>query len=150
MNESGWYAEFKAEVERCMLDVLSASVYPMLKDRLLFRFSTTPLTIEETVGSSEGSIVGWSSETPIPVISRLLRIGNAVKTAIPQVTQAGQWSYSSTGVPTAILTGRLPSDTVIRGQKKGASNRDAPRRGRQPRGALSSLSCDPCKMPGKH
>lgn len=130
VNESGWYAEFKAEVERRMLDVLSASVYPVLKDRLLFKFSTTPLTIEETVGSSEGSIVGWSFAAPIPVTSSLLKISGAVKTPIPQVTQAGQWSYSPNGVPTAVLTGRLASDAVIREQKKGASRRDPPRRGR--------------------
>jgi len=118
VNESGWLEEFKAEVESRMLDVLSASLYPMLKDKLLFKFSATPLTIEAAVGSSEGAIVGWSFEAPIPVTSQLLKINDAVKTAIPHVTQAGQWSYSPTGVPTAILTGRLAPDAFIRARKK--------------------------------
>lgn len=115
--ESGWYEEFKVEVERKMIDVLASSVYPMLRESLLFKFSTTPLTIEKMVGSSEGAIVGWSFQTPIPVVSSMLKINDAVKTAIPHVTQAGQWSYSPTGVPTAILTGRLAPDTLIRQRK---------------------------------
>lgn len=120
VNESGWYDEFIVEVERRMLDVLAGSLYPMLKDRLLFKFSATPLTIEDRVGSSEGAIVGWSFEAPIPVPHQMLKINDAVKTAIPHVTQAGQWSYSPTGVPTAILTGRLASDTFLRARHKSA------------------------------
>lgn len=118
VNESGWYEEFKAEVEERMLAVLSASLYPMLRDKLLFKFSATPLTIEETVGSSEGSIVGWSFEEPIPVISQMLKVNDSVKTAIPHVTQAGQWAYSPAGVPVSVLTGRLAPDAFIRARKK--------------------------------
>ncbi|MBN1260667.1 MAG: NAD(P)/FAD-dependent oxidoreductase [Anaerolineae bacterium] len=117
VSESGWYEEFRVEVENRMIDVLSASIYPLLKDRLIFKFSTTPLTIEKLVGSSEGAIVGWSFEDPIPVTSSMLGINNAVKTAIPQVMQAGQWSYSPNGVPTAILTGKLAADALIRKRK---------------------------------
>ena len=115
--ESGWYEEFRQEVEQRMIDVLTASIYPMLRENLLFKFSTTPLTIEKTVASSEGAIVGWSFEAPIPVTSSMLKINDAVKTPIPHVTQAGQWSYSPTGVPTAILTGRLAPDKLIRERK---------------------------------
>lgn len=118
VHESGWYDEFKAEVEQRMLEVLAASLYPALKEKLRFKFSATPLTIEKTVGSSEGAIVGWSFEAPIPVVSQMLKINAAVKTAIPHVTQAGQWSYSPTGVPTAILTGRLAPDAFLRARKK--------------------------------
>ncbi len=118
VKESGWDEEFRAEIERRMLDALSVSLYPRLKEKLLFRFSATPLTIEEAVGSSEGAIVGWSFEAPIPVTHQMLKINDAVKTAIPHVTQAGQWTYSPTGVPTAILTGRLAPDALIRARKK--------------------------------
>ncbi len=118
VNESGWDAAFKVEVERRMLDVLSSTLYPILKDRLLFKFSATPLSIADAVGSSEGAIVGWSFEAPIPVTSQMLKINDAPKTAIPHVTQAGQWTYSPTGVPTAILTGRLAPDAFITARKK--------------------------------
>lgn len=113
VKESGWYEEFKAEVERRMLNVLSTSVYPMLRDRVMFTFSASPLTLETITGSSEGAIVGWSFEEPIPVTSQMLKINDAVKTVLPHVSQAGQWTYSPNGVPTCILTGRLAADRVI-------------------------------------
>ena len=112
VKESGWYEDFKVEVERRMLDVLSASVYPMLRDRVMFVFSASPLTLEAVAGSSEGAIVGWSFEEPIPVTSQMLKIADAVKTALPHVSQAGQWTYSPNGVPTCILTGKLAADRV--------------------------------------
>jgi phytoene dehydrogenase-like protein len=122
VKESGWYEDFKTEVERQMLNVLSASIYPMLRDRVLFAFSASPLTLEAMVGSSEGAIVGWSFEEPIPVTSQMLKISDAVKTALPHVSQAGQWTYSPNGVPTCILTGKLAADRVI-AQRKHRSGR---------------------------
>lgn len=112
--DDGWYQEFKVAVEERMVAVLASSIYPMLKERVLFRFSATPITIANTVGSSEGAIVGWSFENPIPVSNSMLQINQAVKTPIPHVFQAGQWSYSPNGVPTAILTGRLSVDTLLK------------------------------------
>jgi phytoene dehydrogenase-like protein len=110
--DDGWYQEFKAAAEERMIAVLAGSIYPLLKERVLFRFSATPVTIANMVGSSEGAIVGWSFENTIPVANSLLRINEAVKTAFPHVLKAGQWSYSPTGVPTAILTGRLAADAL--------------------------------------
>jgi phytoene dehydrogenase-like protein len=110
--DDGWYQEFKTAVEERMIAVLAGSIYPGLDARVLFRLSATPITIADTVGSSEGAIVGWSFEQPIPVVNSMLRINETVKTPIPHVLQAGQWSYSPTGVPTAILTGRLAVDAL--------------------------------------
>lgn len=110
--DDGWYQQFKAAAEERMIAALASSIYPQLKERVLFRFSATPITIAETVGSSEGAIVGWSFENPVPVVNSMMRINEAVKTPIPHVFQAGQWSYSPTGVPTAILTGRLAVDAL--------------------------------------
>lgn len=114
VSESGWYEEFKEEAERRMIEVLSNSIYPKLKEKVIFKFSATPLTIEKTVGSSEGSIVGWSFSEPIPVTSSMLGINEASKTIIPNILKAGQWAYSPSGVPTSILTGRLAADVAIR------------------------------------
>jgi phytoene dehydrogenase-like protein len=112
IHDDGWYQEFKTAVQERMIAALAESIYPMLKDKVLFRFSATPITIANAVNSSEGAIVGWSFETPIPVTNSLLRINDAPKTAIPHVLKAGQWAYSPTGVPTAILTGRLAVDAL--------------------------------------
>ena len=39
---------------------------------------------------------------------------NAIKTPIPGVFQAGQWTYSPAGLPISILTGKLAADRVIK------------------------------------
>lgn len=110
--DDGWYEEFKAAAEERMISVLAGSIYPQLKERALFRFSATPITIENTAGSSEGAIVGWSFENAIPVTNSLLRVNDSIKTTFPHVLKAGQWSYSPNGVPTAIMTGRLAADAL--------------------------------------
>ena len=105
IQEGGWYEEFKVEVENRMLEALSNSIYPIIKDKILFRFSSTPLSIANRVASSEGAITGWTLESPVPVIHSILKMTKSVKTPIPNVLKAGQWAYSPSGVPIAILTG---------------------------------------------
>ena len=112
--ESGWYGELKEELEKRIIEVLSNSIYPILKDRILFSFSSSPLSIESYSGSSEGSIVGWSFEEPIPVVASMMKVNSSVKTKIPDVLQAGQWAYSPAGVPISILTGKLAADSVTK------------------------------------
>ncbi len=113
VQDAGWYDTFKTEVENRMLDTLSQSIYPNLKDKVILQFSSTPLTIQNVVGSSEGAIVGWSNETGIPVVHNLLKIASSVKTPIPHVFQAGQWTYSPAGIPTAILTGSFAASKIM-------------------------------------
>lgn len=105
VKDAGWYPEFRARVEDCMLDTLSSTVYPGLAGKVMFRTSSTPLTIETTVGSADGAIVGWSFESPLPVEHRLQRLAGSTRTPLPNVFQAGQWVFSPAGIPTAILTG---------------------------------------------
>ena len=113
-RESGLYEEIKAQLEKQIIEVLSDSIYPFLKERILFSFSSSPLTIEESVGSSEGSIVGWSFEEPVPVTSSMMKVNSSVKTEIPDVLQAGKWAYSPSGVPMCILTGKLAANKALK------------------------------------
>jgi len=117
VKEANWYDEFKTEVENRMLNTLSNAIYPGLKDSVLFTISSTPLNIESVAGSSEGAIVGWSNESPVPVVNELRKMGGSVKTPIPDVYQAGQWVYSPAGLPTAILTGWHAAQNVIKAKK---------------------------------
>ncbi|MEZ0395767.1 MAG: NAD(P)/FAD-dependent oxidoreductase [Anaerolineales bacterium] len=114
VQADGWYEEFCEAVANRMVQALAKSVYPVLSDpaKILFRFTATPLTIAHWAGSSEGAIVGWSFEDKIPVTNSLLRINAAPKTEFPHVVKAGQWAYSPTGVPTAVLTGRLAAKAL--------------------------------------
>ncbi len=117
VEEANWYEEFRSEVENHMLDTLSNSIYPSLKDKVIFQSSSTPLSIAKIAGTSEGAIVGWSYLSPVPVVHELRKISNSVKTPIPNVYQAGQWVYSPAGIPTAILTGWNAAKNAMKSKK---------------------------------
>jgi phytoene dehydrogenase-like protein len=90
----------------------------MLKDKIVTRFSFSPLSIENRVGSSEGAITGWAFQKSMPVINKIQLSQHSVLTPIPSIYQAGQWAYSPSGVPMSVLTGRLAADRVIKKTKK--------------------------------
>ncbi len=114
INEAGWLDEFIKELEDRVLKVISDSVYPLLKDKVIARFSFTPLSIESRVGSSEGGITGWEFQESMPVINKIQIADRSVLTPIPSVYQAGQWVYSPAGVPMSILTGKIAADKVLK------------------------------------
>ena len=118
IQEAGWLDEFISECENRVVNVISDSVYPMLKDKVIARFSFTPLSIENRVGSSEGAITGWSFQKSMPVINKIQIADRSVLTPVPSIFQAGQWAYSPAGVPMSILTGKLAADRVLRRMKK--------------------------------
>jgi phytoene dehydrogenase-like protein len=39
---------------------------------------------------------------------------NAVVTPVPNVYQAGQWTYSPSGLPISLITGKIAADKVIK------------------------------------
>ncbi|MFC1784747.1 phytoene desaturase family protein [Candidatus Neomarinimicrobiota bacterium] len=117
IQKSGWYNEFIVELENRILDVISDTIYPGLKNKIIDHFSFTPLSIENRVGSSEGAITGWSFEKLVPVINKIQFSDRSVKTPIPSIYQAGQWAYSPAGVPMSILTGKLAADKIIKKMK---------------------------------
>jgi phytoene dehydrogenase-like protein len=110
---AGWYEEFKRHVEEEFIATISSSIYPGLKDKVLFSFSASPRSIYTRAGSSEGSIVGWSFEGDIPVTTSMFRMADSVKTALPDVYAAGKWVYSPAGGPTAIMTGRIAASKCL-------------------------------------
>ncbi|NSW93415.1 MAG: hypothetical protein HPY62_01765 [Bacteroidales bacterium] len=86
----------------------------MLRNKVITRFSFTPLSIEGRIGSSEGAITGWSFQNPVPVINKIQISDRSVITPLPSVYQAGQWAYSPAGVPMSILTGRLAANKILK------------------------------------
>lgn len=111
---SGWYEEFQRETEDGMVQVLTDSLWPELKDHVDRQFSFTPLSVEKRVGSSGGAIVGWSFEAPIPVEHKMAKINRSVHTPLPNVYQVGQWAYNPAGTPTCIITGKLAADEIVK------------------------------------
>jgi phytoene dehydrogenase-like protein len=119
VEEMGWYEEFKSFCGTCIINTLEASIYPGLKQTVVQQFSSTPLTISRVAGNTDGAITGWAfTNNPMPAESRLPKIMNSVKTPVPNVFQAGQWTYSPSGLPISILTGKISADKVIQGLKK--------------------------------
>lgn len=118
IEKDGWYDEAKLFIEECMLAVLSAGIYPGLSSHILDAFSSTPLTLSNLTANSDGAITGWAfTEGEVPVIHSLKHITKSVKTAIPDVLQAGQWTFSPSGLPISIMTGKLASQEVIKALK---------------------------------
>ena len=111
-QESGWEDELRVHLEQEMIRVLNTSVFKGLLDTIELQFSSSPLTIENRFNNSEGGITGWTFEKPAVAVNRLMKISSAVKTPLSDVYQAGQWTYTPAGIPTAILTGWYAADTI--------------------------------------
>jgi len=119
IEEQGWYEAFKGIAEQKMLAVLNASIFPGIKDHVHHVFSATPLTLANLTGNHEGAITGWSfTNRPVPAECRLPKIMNAIKTPLPDVYQCGQWTYSPSGLPISLITGKIAADRVIKDLKK--------------------------------
>jgi phytoene dehydrogenase-like protein len=118
IEQAGWYERFKETMENRIISIFSETIYKDLADDILFKFSSTPLTINQVAGSSEGAITGWSFETEVPVVNKLKDIPKSVLTPVPGILQAGQWAYSPAGVPIAMLTGWYASQNIIKETKK--------------------------------
>ena len=111
----GWYDEFKQLMADRMIQVLDASIYPKLKAALMDSFASTPLTLARISGNAEGAITGWAFTNDfMPAVNSLPGVARSVLTPIPDTYQAGQWTYSPSGLPIAILTGKLAADKVLR------------------------------------
>lgn len=120
IREQGWYEEFKTFSQQCILQTLNNSIFPGLQSAVIDQFSSTPLTMQHIAGTLDGAITGWSfTNKPIPAESRLPKVANSIKNPLPGVVQAGQWTFSPSGFPIAILTGKMAADQVIKELKKG-------------------------------
>ena len=112
IEEDGWYEEFEKKISDFMIETLTNSVYPMLKENIIFSFSASPRSLFKQVNSSEGAIVGWSFEQKVPISAGMLNMKKAVITPIPDLYRAGQWTASPAGLPTCIMTARMAADLV--------------------------------------
>jgi phytoene dehydrogenase-like protein len=115
VERAGWYDDFKTYCESRMIETLNASIYPGIKEAIIHQFSSTPITLEKYAGNFQGAITGWAHNNhPVPAESRIPKIMNAVRTPIPGILQAGQWTYSPSGLPISLITGKIAADQVIK------------------------------------
>jgi phytoene dehydrogenase-like protein len=115
IDEYGWTEEIKEFLEKTIIEILDESIFHGIANKILDRFSSSPLTIEKLTGNTEGGITGWAFTNPyMPVVNKMLNVAGSIKTVIPSVYQAGQWVYSPSGFPISILTGKLAADKVLK------------------------------------
>ena len=111
--DNGWKDAFLSCVTDLMVKTLDRSIYPGLAGSIESSFTSTPMTIQKLTGSTDGAITGWSfTNHPVPAESRLVRIANSVVTPLPNIVQAGQWTYSPSGFPVSLITGKLAADRI--------------------------------------
>lgn len=119
IEQLGVYDLFKELSKEAIIEALVGSVYPKLDGHVIDGFISTPLTIQKRTGNTDGAITGWAfTNDTIPAVSSMPRIAQAIKTPIPNVAQAGQWTYSPSGFPIAILTGKMAADSIAKALKK--------------------------------
>jgi len=117
--DQGWDDVFRDLITRLMIKNLDETVYPGLGESVIDAFTATPMTIQEITGSTDGAITGWGfNNQPMPAESRLIKITSSVNTPLPNVYQAGQWTYSPSGLPISLITGKLAADKVHKRLKK--------------------------------
>ena len=107
------YDKFKDYCQQKIIDVLDATIFPGLSKKVEFVLCSTPLTIERETGNTHGAITGWSfTNKKLPSENRFKKIRNSIKNPIDDVYQCGQWTFSPSGLPVSILTGKLAADEI--------------------------------------
>ena len=113
ISKKGWDKKFRELAGQLMIHTLDRSIYPGIAGAVIDSFTSTPLTLQQKAGTTDGAITGWSfTNHPIPAENRLVRIANSINTPLPNVYQAGQWTYSPSGFPVALITGKLAADKI--------------------------------------
>ena len=120
IEKDNWYLEFKEFVSATIIALFDRTLYPDLQAKVIASSCTTPLSLESYNGSFQGAITGWSFENEkMPCVTNLPQISKAIVTEFLDVYQCGQWSFSPSGVPISIITGKLASDQIISDLKLG-------------------------------
>lgn len=113
--DMGWYDEFKLLCQEETIKILDEHLFGFLKESVEDVFTSTPLTLEKMTGNYHGAITGWAfCGGEVPSEHRFAKIRNSVNTPIKDIYQAGQWTFSPSGLPISILTGKLAAEAVTK------------------------------------
>ena len=119
ISDAGDYETFKQFSTDKILQTLEDSLFPEISKNISFAMCSTPLTIERETGNAQGAITGWAfTNKSMPAESRFTKIANSIKTPSEDIFQCGQWTFSPSGLPISILTGKLAADAVKKALKR--------------------------------
>jgi phytoene dehydrogenase-like protein len=111
--DEGYYEEFKQFCTDKILEVLEDCLFPELRKNLAFSMCSTPLTIERETSNAQGAITGWAfTNKQMPAEARFTKIANSINTPLEDIYQCGQWTFSPSGLPISIITGKLAADAI--------------------------------------
>ena len=114
------YEAMKKDVISGMLKSVSTLI-PQLNDekKISYISSVTPRDYQNMTQNSGGSITGWGYiNENAPSETSFFNIANSIKTKVEGVYRCGQWTFSPTGAPVSIMTGRLAADALIKSLKR--------------------------------
>lgn len=111
-NKLGLYNELKQTATNQIIKIMDETCLVGLKDTILFSICSTPLTIERLTGNFQGAITGWAFEQNIPSENDFKKITHSINTPIKDILQCGQWTFSPSGLPISILSGKLVADQI--------------------------------------
>lgn len=113
IHKYGYYEEFKEFCIQEIVSILDGTILKGIKEKLIFGLCSTPMTIEKLTGNLDGAITGWGFYgDSMPSESGFKNISKAIHTPIPNIYQAGQWSYSPAGIPVCMITGKVAADLI--------------------------------------
>ena len=111
----GWEEEFQRLCTGIVVEILSGSIFPRLRGAVRDVFCSTPLSLERRTGNADGAITGWAfTNRPVPAVNGLPSLPKSILTPVEGILQAGQWTFSPSGLPISILTGKLAADRVLK------------------------------------
>ena len=111
----GWGEEYRNFCTQTIIEVLDGSILGGLKAAVIEVSSASPRSIERLTGNSEGAITGWAfTNRPVPSVQSLPKVAKSILTPVPGIYQAGMWTFSPSGLPISILTGKLAADRVLK------------------------------------
>jgi phytoene dehydrogenase-like protein len=88
-------------------------IIPGLSQGILQRKVATPLTMERYTWNYHGAAFGWANT---PHQAGVHRPG--ARTSIAGLYQAGHWCFPGSGVPSAMLSGRLAAEAILASTKR--------------------------------
>lgn len=119
LSDQGAYESFKTLCAENIVTVLEGSLFEGIKEMTMFSLCATPLTLERETSNLQGAITGWAfTNAVMPAEDRFKNIREAVHTPLKDVYQCGQWTFSPSGLPVSIVTGKLAADQVAKKHKK--------------------------------
>lgn len=106
------YAKIKEEIAQKMIGV-TERVIPGLSSHIIVRDASTPLTYERMTLNTRGATMGWY------LSAKELTTIRSQKTPIPNLYQAGHWTFPGGGIPMVIISGINAAKLVLKSMKKG-------------------------------